>query len=295
MKILFIAKADLPDFQSDMAFLGARSLFGADCVDANKNWYSYKEDKEKYWLTRVPENGNTYGKGFTLHGKLEDIAIDRTDIESKIKNNFFDHIIYGSVTRGRDYIELVKQHYPREKVSFLDGEDDTFVRKQLLPYGNYFKRELQEVDYGTSGIYPANFCLPHSYIVDKVPTKTKMYAQIIPGDIKTYIYGINDEAKYHKDYQDSCFGVTMKKAGWDCCRHYEIMMNGCVPYFVGLENCPRSIMVPLPKQKLIDIRNALDAGEYTEERYQSDASELLEYTKQHLTSEKLIETILSIK
>lgn len=31
------------------------------------------------------------------------------------------------------------------------------------------------------------------------------------GDLKTYIYGINDEAKYHKDYQDSCFGVTMKK------------------------------------------------------------------------------------
>ncbi len=295
MKILYISAGNLPDFQADMVFLGGRYLFGADFVDANKNWYSYKEDKEKYWRTRVPDGGNSYGKGFTLHGRLDDIQVDRTDLEAKIKNRYFDYVIYGSVSRGSDYINLVAENYPRDRVIFIDGEDDMRIRMNLLPHGLYFKRELTEADAKIPGVFPINFCVPRACYVDRVPNKSKMYAHIIPGDISTYIYGINDEVAYHKDYQDSHFAVTMKKAGWDCCRHYEILMNGCVPYFLGLENCPNSIMVPLPKEKLISIRKQLEAGVYEKSKYHADAEELLEYSKKHLTSEALVERILSIR
>ena len=48
MKILFIAKGDLPDYQSDMVFHGGRSTLGNDFVDCNKLWYMYKDEKELY-------------------------------------------------------------------------------------------------------------------------------------------------------------------------------------------------------------------------------------------------------
>lgn len=291
MKILYIANTRIPDFQADMVFLGGRSLFGADFVDVNKNWYSYKEDKEKYWSERIPDRD--HGSGFTLHGKLPDIQVDRSDVENKIRQKFFDYVIYGNINRCIDFHQLVSVYYPREKVIYVDGEDDNIVRSPFLDYGHYFKRELTEEDSKRTGVHPINFCLPRSYYVDTVPNKTKMFAHIIPGDLSTYIYGMNDEDKYHQDYKDSYFGVTMRKAGWDCCRHYEILINGCVPYFLELENCPKSIMVPFPKEKLISIRQKLDDKEYKEEEYMQDAAEVLEYSKKHLTSEALVERIIS--
>jgi hypothetical protein len=292
MKILFIAKGNLPDFQSDMTFLGGRELFGADFVDANRNWYSYKEDKQKFWKERVPNGGDSYGRGFTLHGILDDIPVDRTDIEAKIASRFYDFVIYGSVSRCNDYLKLVIETYPKERVIFIDGEDDNYIRTQLTQHGRYFKRELLDFSYG--GVNPINFSIPRRLIVDDVPAKTKMFAHIIPGDLSTYIYGMDDEVKYHQDYRDSYFAVTMKKAGWDCLRHYEILADGCVPYFLELEKCPASMMVPFPKERLIEIHNLLANEEYEIERYAEDSAYLLDYTKKFLTCETMVEKLLTI-
>ena len=42
-------------------------------------------------------------------------------------------------------------------------------------------------------------------------------------------YAFDDEADYYADLQQSRFGITVKRAGWDCLRHYEQAANGCVP------------------------------------------------------------------
>ena len=47
----------------------------------------------------------------------------------------------------------------------------------------------------------------------------------------------NDES-YYRGYQESVFGLTCKKAGWDCLRHYEILANGCIPYFPDIADLP---------------------------------------------------------
>ena len=46
------------------------------------------------------------------------------------------------------------------------------------------------------------------------------------------------EADYYGDLQTSRFGITTKRAGWDCLRHYEIAANGCVPCFRHLDRKP---------------------------------------------------------
>ena len=51
-------------------------------------------------------------------------------------------------------------------------------------------------------------------------------------------YAFDDAAAYHDDLRGSRFGVTVKRAGWDALRHYEIAANGAVPCFRDLDRKP---------------------------------------------------------
>ena len=80
-----------------------------------------------------------------------------------------------------------------------------------------------------------------------------MLAPLIPGRLSTYIY--EDEQTYYNMYANSIFGITNKKLGWDCLRHYEILMNGCIPLFLNIEDCPKLTLTTLPKDRLLNIYN----------------------------------------
>lgn len=283
MKILYIAKGDLPDYQSDMLFHGLRSLYGADCVDANRIWYMYKSDKEEFWNKRVPNGGKSYGHGFTIHGKLAELTVYRNDLSEKINNHFFDFVIYGSITRCADYLEQVKLAYVPEEIAFIDGEDSQKLDIGLSNHGVVFKREL--VKSNLKNVHPIEFAVPASQIVNKVPTKIKDWAHIIPGDLSTYIF--DDEPSYYKDYQDSMFAITFKKGGYDAQRHYEILANGCVPYFTGIETCPAFTMQTFPKKLIQESNRAIESGKIDINWYNDFSADLLEYTKRYLTTEAM--------
>lgn len=288
MKVLFISKAELPDFQCDMVFHGLRSLLGADCVDVNHMWYMYSDTMKEYWNSRVPNNGKSYGHGFTLYGLIENIDVDRNDIQNKIKCKYFDKIIYGSITRCQDYFDDVIDTYDKNDIIFIDGEDNTSIDSRFFNKGIYYKREL--IYDITEMLKPINFSIPKELIVNEIPAKTKDYASIIPGDLSTYIY--DNQSDYYADYQTSYYGVTFKKGGWDCLRHYEILMNGCIPYFPELENCPEYTMTLFPKMLIRQNNQYLVANGLSENYYQ-EADRLLKYTKKYLTTEYTAKLILN--
>lgn len=122
-------------------------------------------------------------------------------------------------------------------------------------------------------VYPISFSIPESCIVSEVPIKQKTIATVIPGDASTYIF--KNQNDYYKDYQLSIFGRTMKKFGWDCLRHYEILANGCIPYFKDIEQCPSQTMVHFPKDIVLEAMQS-----DTPEHY---IPQLLDYTRTHLT------------
>ena len=292
MKILFIAKGDYPDLQNDTILHGGRNLFGNDFIDINRSWYSYKKDRDLYWNQRIPNGGNSYGRGFYLSGTLpEDPEVDRTDVLAKIKNRYFDGVIYGSATRCLDYLAEVRAAYPPNKIAFVDGEDDQTVRRQYLDMGHVFKREL--VWPTTDNLHHIQFGAPKEKIVAAIPEKTREYATVIPGDLSTYIF--KNEQDFYHDYQTSYFGLTMKKGGWDCGRHYEILMNGCVPYFPDIRKCPTYTMVKFPKDVITEVADLLQSPEpqFTEDWYMEKANYLLEFTKNELTTERVTTTLLN--
>lgn len=285
MKVLFINGFELPDFQSDMVFHGIRSLLGEDCVDSTEAWYMY-DDFRKHWTDRVPERGMSYGRGFTLYGRLPKLNIDRTDLEAKITNHYFDKIIYGSSKRYLNYFNIAQIYYEIQNIILINGEDDQKI-EEIGAYP-YYKREL--VFPTRNFVKPLNFCIPKELIVDKVPTKTKDWATIIPGDKSTYIY--TEENSYYEDYKNSYFGVTCKKGGWDCLRHYEILMNGCIPFFPDLPQCPEYTMTRFPKKLVMEACEKIKKGEDLS-FYEECVNLLLDWTRDKLTTESVAKEIIS--
>lgn len=274
MKILYLSSAGFPDYLCDTIFHGFRTIYKQDCIDVNKLNYLYKNN------IKYP-----YGKGFTIGNLLEDINIDRSDIELKIKNKYFDIIVYGSIRRCNLYFDLVSSCYDANKIILLDGEDDTTIANYYLTKGIYFKRELI-INEIKNQLYPITFSIPKEKIYNEEYTKEKQFAKIDPNNKLTYIY--DNENEYYNDYRTSIFGYTQKKAGWDCLRHYEIIANKCIPIFRNLQDCPENTLYYFPKRqccKLIDTYNSINHIEIIDW--------LNMYLNKNLTTEHMCNNILN--
>jgi hypothetical protein len=286
MKILYVTNFKqigmasggfISDYQNDLVFYGLRELYGDDVVDSTQIVSLYKE-----WEGKIPQQ-HLWG-GMTTFWLIGENNIDRENIEQKIKDQFYDLIIYGSIKRCKDYYDLVSQHYPDNKVILIDGNDepelDPLYKKHL-----YFKRELT---INHPNVKPITFGIPTCKLAEPNKNKTQEYATCIPGQPETYLF--KEEQPYYEDYQKSYYGVTMKKAGWDAMRHYEILGNYCMPYFVGLEDCPKNTLANLPKDLLLEGREL--ASNFDEQEYYRILDELFDYTKNNLTTKNIAQYII---
>ncbi|HXW91620.1 MAG TPA: hypothetical protein VEK33_13810 [Terriglobales bacterium] len=251
MRILYISAGQAPDYMCDMLFHGLRILLGAEVVDVNRMWFMYAQE----FAEGGHDRSRLYGRGFTMYGLLEeDSGVDRTDISQKLRTRYFDLVIYGSVHRCRLLLDEVLAFYPPQRVLFVDGEDEPDLVSPLLECGIYFKREIA---FEHRDLRPIGFAIPESRIGSVARQKSKLLAFIDPRDLRTYIY--HDETDYYGDYAQSLFAVTTKKAGWDCLRHYEILANGCIPYFPDLDDCPPATMVFFPKYELLWAKSMIES------------------------------------
>ncbi len=305
MNVLFIWSENDLDYECDCVFHGLNSINGVNVDTINDYWFMYEGCKEE-------DLNQLYGKGFTITNHIDihkKNVISISEAKEKIKNRFYDCIIFGSIMRYKKLLHTTLKHYPANKIIFIDGDDETYCRdlpspihiRTFLRYlrnrftfrifrnkGLYFKREL--ADKYSKEYKPISFAVPEELILKTVPQKQKTMAHIVPGKISTYIY--NDQQSYYEDYALSKFGITVKKAGWDCLRHYEILANACIPYFYDISKCPEKTMANFPKDLIIRCMEEKDAG-MTDERYYELSEKLLEYTKENLTTKKLAEYVLS--
>lgn len=257
MKILYIAKHNAPDtdMQCDLLFLGLRAVLGTDVVDVAKATRAYADSFGEGKLFPKEE------LSFTLGGLLQEDNVDRSDILNKIKTRYFDYIFYGSIHRDKTFMAEVFDVYLPSRRIFIDGEDETSFSSEI-GRGFYFKRELMSF---VSYVEPIQFAIPKQKIINSVPQKVRLMAPAPPHAMATDSLPGHDkriydkESDYYQQYSESYFGLTKKKGGWNTLRHLEIMAAGCMPYFEGLENCPASMMVNLPKSELLEAKKLYDA------------------------------------
>ncbi|CAF2876388.1 unnamed protein product [Rotaria sp. Silwood2] len=93
-------------------------------------------------------------------------------------------------------------------------------------------------------------------IIDQIclPKKSKDFSELIPGQLKTYKFGFENELDYRRLYSTAYFAITMKKGGWDCNRHYEIISSGTMPFFDQLNKAGNYTLSLLPKSILYEAQ-----------------------------------------
>jgi hypothetical protein len=266
-RVLFLT-ANHEDYLSDGLLHGLRGLLGADVVDFPRNEPLYAD---------YPDPGRLYGHGFSLYGLLDDVPMDRNRVLARAVDGEFDLVVFADIWRTFGlFTEWAPQlrHIP---LAVLDGADRpepypyagvwwrrrvwwtvpraigraTYFKREITPATGWFRsylllppklaarlpslREMREI----------GFSLPAEKIVAEPPgdKDRQLASHVVDPEVaarlgKATSYAFADEADYYADLRRSRFGVTTKRAGWDCLRHYEQAANGCVPAFRDLDRKP---------------------------------------------------------
>jgi hypothetical protein len=220
--------------------------------------------------------GKLRGGGFTLYGLLQessDLLSSRYFWRNDL--NKYDYIIVAHIWWQGDLLRWLLTRVSPKKIVILDGDDGQrifpFNKSSLLRYGDlilplssisYFKREatgeaaLYRLDFPSffSGslprnIYPLHFSIPDEKISKIDQPRTKKFTQhIVDNELVDFLgkkgekvstkHCYFSEEDYYNDLRVSNFGVTKKRAGWDCLRHYELAANGCILCFRNLDQKP---------------------------------------------------------
>lgn len=324
MKILFNSigyNKNLPlnlqgDYQINFLLHGFRQLFGADVVDFPRVEHMYYPFPDKLGL---------WGKGMSYAETLSNIDINRDPdhIQRQIIDGEFDiltlgvhHMAHHQPDQLYSALDWLVSVGCKSKIIVVDGNDHRSTYLDVFKYPldiTLFKREIPDgMDERVKSI---SFAVPADRVLKKVPIKTKMLATILPADFdsenrKTHSY--NSEAEYYNDYQSAWFGMNSEKGGFDSCRIREIAMNGCIPIFTNIEQCPSRTLCDLPKQELLAVKNIqgliLKQKVFTKHDIQRDsvlfsddintnelqewAEFFLEYTRNNFTTEALANRVL---
>lgn len=284
------------DYQLDSLFHGLASVLGDDLIDTPEFDHMYKENLHLLHA----DNPNR----FSLFGKIDAREVDRSDILQKVKSKYFDFVILGLHHADEvsdeelEEIEVFKD----SNLVIIHGGDNLSYKEELLNYGPIFKRELDEPL--SDKVRPISFSIPKELIVDSVSDKSRFFGTVIPSfkqdeSFATYIF--DNEKDYLDDYKQSLFGLTWVKGGWDCFRHYEILASGCVPYFIGLDQCPDNTLIWLPKGLLLNVLEMphvdpysgnIDIEKFDISLYSRIAHKCLEHTKKYLNTESMAKYVL---
>jgi hypothetical protein len=293
MKILYLTSSE-EDYLSDSLLIGLKQLFGADCVDYPERDVLYV-GCNPVSRARVRGNGFTL---YTSPLGAEN-QTDRFHIRPRLESGCFDLVIVSDIWRQFGLFAQWRTYLRPENTIILDGQDTPQVYPSAgiwwrrpyywgLPRVTsgflYFKREWTEASHfnlwhralplplrrglpAYKGLRKIAFSIPDEKIVASVPEKEKLFGtHIVDTEVAGQVpgarvsYAFTSETEYYDDLRRSRFGITTKRAGWDCLRHYEIAANGCVPCFRSLASKPATCA----PHGLIDGVNCVDYASYNE-------------------------------
>lgn len=269
-RILFLT-AGHEDYLADGLLHGLRTLLGADVVDYPKAEFLY----ETYPRDR---RGNLYGRGFSLYALLPDLEVDRNRVFERARGGEFDLIVFADIWSTFGVFAELAPTIAATPMAVLDGADReepypyagvwwrrpawwtlpraqtraTYFKRELTPLTGWFRSYLLLPPALASRLPSIRrmreiaFSFPREKILDgPAPAKQRLLAShVVDPEVASRLgvgtsYAFSDESAYYADLRASRFGVTTKRAGWDCLRHYEQAANGCVPCFRALDSKPQ--------------------------------------------------------
>jgi hypothetical protein len=138
------------------------------------------------------------------------------------------------------------------------------------------------------GVFPISFSNPRR-VSTLQGQRVRFLSEVIPGEP----YAFHDEDRYLQQYRESFFGLSTKKAGWDCFRHLEIAFSGSIPLVPGIGATPPGVMFAYPKSTWAEILAELS---FNGPRIPSDGliRNLAEYSEEYLSSRAMATFMLDV-
>ncbi len=298
MKVLFL-HSNIPNYVTDGLFHGLRELLGNDCIDIPRNDPMYTPlspeasqktgSKGKTLYGLLEDNSVLEGRRVFWQRDLSTYDLVVVADIFHLWNEFWD--ITREVPRERvvivdgidspaifPYLQM-KERFRTKPWSFMApirsvryfkrevvNGAETFGMAQYLPksFHSIFSvpRNLQPISMSiprskitnvTTGSKTKDFV---DYVVDKEVAERIRKSFVAVGQWKPLF---EQEEDYYRDIQVSRFGITTRREGWDCLRHYEYAANGCVMCFKDLETKPEKCApYGLDKSNCIIYHNADD-------------------------------------
>jgi hypothetical protein len=162
-------------------------------------------------------------------------------------------------------------------------------------------------------LHPLAFSIPEDLVVESPPAKTQRFARhVVDPEVKSLLerrgpegrplssdYGFDAEQAYFDDLRHSEFGVTMRRGGWDCLRHYEIAASGCVPCFRDLDQKPaRCPPHGLDRSSCVVYRDAEDLLGQIDvmdpERYRTLQAGAIDWARRNTTERRATDFLASL-
>lgn len=245
----------MEDYLADSLLHGLKTLLGADVVDSPRRDSLYRDFPSE----RV---GELYGRGFSLYsGLLDDESIDRERPLERAAGGEFDLVVVGDIWRRAEAWRVLASRAGRVEVAVLDGGD----YPRPWPYGRpalrhlfaprpwrrarFFKRELTPVTerWARGGsVHEIAFSFPEEKVIADAGGERPnlLSTHVVDEEVAAAVgragtgYAFATEQEYYDDLRSARFAVTVKRAGWESLRHYEIAANGAIPCFRGLDAKP---------------------------------------------------------
>lgn len=225
-----------------------------------------------YYLIEI-DNLNRFGLFHSLLHEKPYIIFD------ELMNKKYDIVIFSNISQQFGYFVQFLPFLKKNSTIILDGEDTPalypyygffwrrpffwflprahkrfkYFKREWLPdtkYYRYFKlipRSLLKFIPEPINLHKISYSIPEEKIIKTLPVKTKLFPKhIVDKQIAGKIegsytkYAFENEEDYYNDLQSSKFGITTKRSGWDCLRHYEIAANGTVICFKDLDKKPET-------------------------------------------------------
>ncbi len=265
MKVLFL-HSNTPDYLAESLFHGLRTLLGGNCVDVPRYDSMYAPLTDRFRSKLRGYGFTLYG----LLEDIPELAEDRYFWQEEIDSYDIIVIAniwrqeeqlwkLQSFVRSEKIVILDGEDTPS---LFPWANNKWRLRKKYWSYlldiynCKCFKRELigKGYSYRLNGflhrllrksvpfrqnLYPISFSIPEDKICEgDVNYKTKDFpAHIVDPEVAVHVLGsskqyvFSSEAEYYEDLRRSRFGITTKRGGWDCLRHYELAASGCILCF----------------------------------------------------------------
>jgi len=262
LRILFLTD-DREDYLADGLLHGLRQCPQVEVLDWPRKDCLYEGGR----VCGVAPEFGVRGGGFSLYGLLQEPpgGIDRSQIWRRLEGGWFDAVVLSNVWRQWGLLLQWQQLLSRLPLLLLDGDDDERIyprsgtrlrqfglgtglsRLLQAPTTHMFKREFtpRSRAWGLRlQLHPLGFSIPEVAIVNSVAAKTQLFpSHIVDEELRVRLggsasYAFADEAAYRADLGASRFGITTRRAGWDCLRHYEIAASGTIPCFRDLHRKP---------------------------------------------------------